>query len=201
MRVGVEPKTTPPRRQSIVCHAQCDNKGPGMVAPRTFAIMPAACLLLGTSQALASLSVMAWAGTATAAEATVSVVELERLVQQSEEPQQRVQLLQTLQALIAVGDVVDIRRTAGLVEAVNPRTIRLRDLQRSVHIIPNSSASAPPRLSQRRVREHAIRRHLTGAIPTRHDPQSKCPSFSPGIRLQSWGGHLYAKRMPRSSAS
>jgi small conductance mechanosensitive channel len=39
---------------------------------------------------------------------------------------------------IAVGDVVTIRGTAGLVEAVNLRTIQLRDLQGSVHIIPNS---------------------------------------------------------------
>jgi small conductance mechanosensitive channel len=39
---------------------------------------------------------------------------------------------------IAVGDVVTIRGTGGLVEAVNVRTIRLRDLQGSVHIIPNS---------------------------------------------------------------
>ena len=34
---------------------------------------------------------------------------------------------------IAVGDVVSIRGTGGLVEAVNLRTIRLRDLQASVH--------------------------------------------------------------------
>jgi small conductance mechanosensitive channel len=39
---------------------------------------------------------------------------------------------------IAVGDVVTIRGTGGLVEAVNLRTIWLRDLQGSVHIIPNS---------------------------------------------------------------
>jgi small conductance mechanosensitive channel len=39
---------------------------------------------------------------------------------------------------IAVGDVVTIRGTGGLVEAVNLRTLRLRDLQGSVHIIPNS---------------------------------------------------------------
>jgi moderate conductance mechanosensitive channel len=39
---------------------------------------------------------------------------------------------------IAVGDVVTIRGTGGVVEAVNVRTIRLRDLQGSVHIIPNS---------------------------------------------------------------
>jgi small-conductance mechanosensitive channel len=39
---------------------------------------------------------------------------------------------------MAVGDVVSIRGTGGLVEAVNLRTIRLRDLQGSVHTIPNS---------------------------------------------------------------
>jgi len=39
---------------------------------------------------------------------------------------------------ISVGDVVSIRDTGGAVEAVNLRTIRLRDLQGSVHIIPNS---------------------------------------------------------------
>jgi small conductance mechanosensitive channel len=39
---------------------------------------------------------------------------------------------------IAVGDVVTVKGTGGLVEAVNLRTIRLRDLQGSVHVIPNS---------------------------------------------------------------
>jgi small conductance mechanosensitive channel len=39
---------------------------------------------------------------------------------------------------IAVGDVITVRGTGGLVEAVNLRTIWLRDLQGSVHIIPNS---------------------------------------------------------------
>jgi moderate conductance mechanosensitive channel len=39
---------------------------------------------------------------------------------------------------IAVGDVVTIGGTGGLVEAVKLRTIRLRDLNGSVHIIPNS---------------------------------------------------------------
>jgi small conductance mechanosensitive channel len=39
---------------------------------------------------------------------------------------------------LAVGDLVAIRGTGGVVEAVNLRTIRLRDLQGSVHIIPNS---------------------------------------------------------------
>jgi small-conductance mechanosensitive channel len=41
---------------------------------------------------------------------------------------------------IAVGDVVMIRGIGGVVEAVNLRTMRLRDLQGSVHIIPNSQA-------------------------------------------------------------
>jgi small-conductance mechanosensitive channel len=39
---------------------------------------------------------------------------------------------------MSVGDVVNIGGTGGLVEAVNLRTIRLRDLQGSVHTIPNS---------------------------------------------------------------
>ncbi|MGH8058963.1 MAG: mechanosensitive ion channel family protein, partial [Candidatus Entotheonellia bacterium] len=39
---------------------------------------------------------------------------------------------------IAVGDVAVIKGTGGLVEAVNLRTIRLRDLEGNVHIIPNS---------------------------------------------------------------
>jgi small-conductance mechanosensitive channel len=39
---------------------------------------------------------------------------------------------------ISVGDVVNIRGTGGLVEAVNLRTIQLRDLDGSVHIMPNS---------------------------------------------------------------
>jgi len=39
---------------------------------------------------------------------------------------------------IAVGDVINVRGTGGLVEAVKLRTIRLRDLDGSVHIIPNS---------------------------------------------------------------
>jgi moderate conductance mechanosensitive channel len=41
---------------------------------------------------------------------------------------------------MSVGDVVNIRGTGGVVEAINLRTIRLRDLQGSVHIIPNSQA-------------------------------------------------------------
>jgi small conductance mechanosensitive channel len=38
---------------------------------------------------------------------------------------------------LSVGDVVNIRGTGGAVEAVNLRTIRLRDEQGSVHTIPN----------------------------------------------------------------
>jgi small conductance mechanosensitive channel len=47
-------------------------------------------------------------------------------------------LFMLIEDSIAVGDVVSIRGTGGLVEAVNLRTIRLRDLQGNVHIIPNS---------------------------------------------------------------
>ena len=43
-----------------------------------------------------------------------------------------------LEDSIAVGDVVNIRGTGGLVENVNLRTIWLRDLQGNVHVIPNS---------------------------------------------------------------
>jgi moderate conductance mechanosensitive channel len=39
---------------------------------------------------------------------------------------------------IAVGDVVTIKGTGGLVEAVNLRTLWLRDLDGRVHVIPNS---------------------------------------------------------------
>jgi len=39
---------------------------------------------------------------------------------------------------LAVGDVVVVKGTGGLVEAVTLRTIRLRDAQGSVHVIPNS---------------------------------------------------------------
>jgi moderate conductance mechanosensitive channel len=39
---------------------------------------------------------------------------------------------------MSVGDMVDIRGSGGVVEAVNLRTTWLRDLQGSVHIIPNS---------------------------------------------------------------
>ena len=43
-----------------------------------------------------------------------------------------------LEDSLSVGDVVNIRGTGGLVEAVNLRTIWLRDLEGSVHVIPNS---------------------------------------------------------------
>jgi small conductance mechanosensitive channel len=39
---------------------------------------------------------------------------------------------------LGVGDVVTIKGTGGLVEAVNLRTLRLRDLDGRVHVIPNS---------------------------------------------------------------
>lgn len=39
---------------------------------------------------------------------------------------------------VAVGDVAVIKGMGGLVEAVNLRTIRLRDVQGNVHVIPNS---------------------------------------------------------------
>jgi len=42
---------------------------------------------------------------------------------------------------VAVGDVVMVDGTGGLVEAINIRTIRLRDLQGSVHLIPYSSVT------------------------------------------------------------
>lgn len=42
-----------------------------------------------------------------------------------------------LENQIRVGDVVDIAGVGGLVEAVNLRTTRLRDLEGRVHIIPN----------------------------------------------------------------
>jgi len=57
-------------------------EGLAVIAPRTFAVTHRACLLLGTLLALAGLSTMAWAGTATATEATVSVADLEHLTQQ-----------------------------------------------------------------------------------------------------------------------
>lgn len=43
-----------------------------------------------------------------------------------------------LEDSISVGDVVTIKGTGGLVEAVNLRTIKLRDLSGNVHMIPNS---------------------------------------------------------------
>jgi moderate conductance mechanosensitive channel len=73
-----------------------------MSAPRTFSMRPSACFLAGVLLTLASFSSIAWAGSAAAAEPTVSVADLERLTQQIEDPQQRAQLLKTLQALIAV---------------------------------------------------------------------------------------------------
>ena len=66
-----------------------------MIAPRAFA-RHITCLLLGTALAITSLSAMAWAGAATEAEATVAVVDLERLAQQIADPQQRDQLMKTL---------------------------------------------------------------------------------------------------------
>ena len=41
--------------------------------------------------------------------------------------------------LISVGDVVVVKGTGGVVEEVNLRTVRLRDLSGNVHVIPNSS--------------------------------------------------------------
>jgi len=49
---------------------------------------------------------------------------------------------------LAIGDVVNIRGTGGVVEAVNLRTIWLRDLQGSVHIIPNSQVDAISNLTK-----------------------------------------------------
>ncbi|MBW2146025.1 MAG: mechanosensitive ion channel family protein [Deltaproteobacteria bacterium] len=43
-----------------------------------------------------------------------------------------------LEDSISVGDVVVVKGTGGLVEAVNLRTIKLRDLAGNVHVIPNS---------------------------------------------------------------
>jgi len=42
---------------------------------------------------------------------------------------------------VSVGDVVNLEGTAGLVEAINIRTIRLRDLHGNVHVIPYSSVA------------------------------------------------------------
>ncbi|MFQ5896307.1 MAG: mechanosensitive ion channel family protein, partial [Nitrospinota bacterium] len=44
-----------------------------------------------------------------------------------------------LEDSISVGDVVVLKGTGGLVEGVNLRTVRLRDLAGNVHVIPNSS--------------------------------------------------------------
>jgi len=44
-----------------------------------------------------------------------------------------------LEDSISVGDVVVAKGTGGLVEAVNLRTIKLRDLAGNVHVIPNSN--------------------------------------------------------------
>ena len=49
---------------------------------------------------------------------------------------------------IAVGDTVSIKGTSGLVEAVNLRTLRLRDLQGYVHIIPNSQVEMITNMSK-----------------------------------------------------
>lgn len=43
-----------------------------------------------------------------------------------------------LEDSISVNDVVNVKGTGGLVEAVNLRTIKLRDLAGNVHVIPNS---------------------------------------------------------------
>ncbi|NIO05361.1 MAG: mechanosensitive ion channel [Proteobacteria bacterium] len=43
---------------------------------------------------------------------------------------------------VAVGDVVVINGTGGLVEAVSLRTIKMRDLAGNVHVIPNGSVDA-----------------------------------------------------------
>jgi small conductance mechanosensitive channel len=73
-----------------------------MIAPRIFAGMRLAYLLLGTLLMPVGLSAVTWAETTAAAEATVSVADLEHLAQQIADPQQRDQLLKTLQALITV---------------------------------------------------------------------------------------------------
>jgi moderate conductance mechanosensitive channel len=71
-----------------------------MVTPRTFSARRIVCLCLGTLLALASQCAMSSAGTPMATEPTVSVSDLEHLVQQIEDPHQRAQLLDTLRALI-----------------------------------------------------------------------------------------------------
>jgi len=53
-----------------------------------------------------------------------------------------------LEDQIRVGDVVNIAGIGGLVEAVNLRTTRLRDLEGRVHIIPNSSIDVTTNLTR-----------------------------------------------------
>lgn len=48
---------------------------------------------------------------------------------------------------IRVGDFVDLGTNAGLVEAVGLRTLRLRDLDGSVHVIPNSAITTLKNMS------------------------------------------------------
>jgi small-conductance mechanosensitive channel len=71
-----------------------------MIGPRAFAARRITKLLLGGLLIMASLSAVAWAGTATAGEVAISVADLERLMHQIEDQQQREQLLNTLQTLI-----------------------------------------------------------------------------------------------------
>jgi len=73
-----------------------------MIGSRAFAARHMTHLLLMASLIMASLPAMAWAGTATADEATIAVADLKRLMQQIEDPRQRDQLLKTLQGLILV---------------------------------------------------------------------------------------------------
>src|ERR671930_586754 len=73
-----------------------------MTAPRTSTEARVTYLLLAALLALASISSVAWAGTALEPRPAVSVTDLERLAQQIEDPEQRAQLLKTLQALIVV---------------------------------------------------------------------------------------------------
>ena len=40
---------------------------------------------------------------------------------------------------MAVGDIVILKGTAGIVENVNLRTVRIRDLAGNVHVVPHSS--------------------------------------------------------------
>ena len=73
-----------------------------MIVPRTFAGTRLACLLLGILLAPRGLSAIAWAGTGTAADAAVSVADLEHVAEQIADPQQRDELLKALRALIVV---------------------------------------------------------------------------------------------------